>query len=155
MTVEQAVEVMILAGADPGRVVYEAIVSKYTSESVIKGAADAVDKEYCTDTTLAPCSSRVCAIVAAATQAGETETQVRSWMASAGMPPIALANASAETCQGPGGGAPVEGYSAPAPAAVVQTSIISGGGGFGGGGGAPFGGAGIGSHTQPASKTKP
>jgi hypothetical protein len=146
MTTEQAVEAIIIAGSDPGRVVYQAIVAKYPSESVIKGAAAAVNKQYCTETTQDSCLSKVCAIVAAAIQAGETEAQFRSWMASAGISSIVLANADAQTCQGLSG-APVEGYSAPA-AGGALTSIIGWGGGH-------IGGSRFGSPNQPASKHKP
>ena len=156
MTTEEAVEAIIMAGADPGRVVYQAIVAKYSSESVIKGAAAAVNKQYfaeTTETTQASCSSKVSSMLAAAIQAGETETNTRRWMASAGIPLVILANAS-----GNGGGAPVEGYSAPGQPPVEGYSAPAGGGALTsiiGGGGGLIGGSSIGSPTKPASKTQP
>ena len=145
MTTEQAVEAIVTAGADPGRVVYEAITAKYPAETVVKCTAAAVNHQYCADTTLTPCSARVCTIVAAAIQAGESEINIHSWIASAGMPPTVIANAGAQACQG---SAPVEGYSAPVAAAPL-TAVI-------GGGGAPIGGSSVGAPgTQTASPSKP
>lgn len=119
MTAGQAVTAMVNAGADPGIVVYEAIHAGYGAEPVVKGAAAAGRQLYCGNALLAPCTSRVCGIVSAAMQNGASEKQVQRWIADAGVPAVAIANAGAQSCLD---AAPVEGYSSPnnaAPSPVV------------------------------------
>ncbi len=146
MTPQQAVEELVAAGADPGRVVYEAITAKYSSEAVIKGASTAVNQKFCTNPDETPCSTGVNAIITAATQAGESQTTVQGWIASAGISANVIANAGSSGSQNGGTKAPVEAYSPPgAPPAL--TSIIGGGGGS-------IGGSGIGS-TKKASNSNP
>lgn len=145
MTTEQAADALVTAGADPGRVVYEAITAKYADEAVIKGVAGAVFRQHCTDSTLtSPCAGQASAIISAGLQAGLTVPQINGWLAAAGFPPTVVASANTQVFQSPG---PAEGYTAPTSGAPL-TSIIGGGGG-------PIGGSSIGSPTKPASPTKP
>jgi len=147
MTPEQAVEAIVMAGADPGRVVYEAITAKYSDEAVVKGAAAAVQQLYGAD------SAQVSAIVSAAIQAGASASQVNSALASAGVPPTVIATANTQSAQSP---APAEGYTAPVAPAPLTAAVGGGGGPIGGGGGAPIGGSGVGAPpTKQASPYKP
>lgn len=155
MTPEQAVMAIVIAGADPGRVVYEAIAAKYLDKDVVKGVAAAVHQLYCADTsvTATTCSAQVSTIVSAAQQAGVSADQINGFLADAGTPATVVASANTQSSQNP---APAEGYTAPVAAAPLTAAIGGGSGPIGGGGGAPIGGSGVGApQTKAASPHKP
>lgn len=149
MTVEAAVEAIVMGGADPGRVAYAAITANYSAADVLKGAAAAVAR---TGYSGAALQSQVAAIASMARQAGASESQVNEAFINAGVPATVIANAATQAAQTP---APVFGYTAPAPTLSLTASI-------GPTGGAPIGGGGIGAPptiasggTKPASPTRP
>jgi predicted benzoate:H+ symporter BenE len=135
MTVQKAVESIVKAGADPAAVVYRAITAGYPAQDVIKGAAAGIDSSS---------PGQVAKIVSAARQAGVSESDINSWLASAGVSASVIASAGTLATQSP---ASVQGYSAPR-SDIPLTGIIGGSGiGGGGGGGAP--------PTKQASPSKP
>lgn len=150
LSVEKAVESLITAGADPGRVVYLAIAAHYPAEKVLKGAFTAVKKMGLSDIAL---QEAVNTIVSVALQAGATESQVNSAAMSAGIPAAVIANAIAEATSNP---SPVFGYKAPG----ANTTSIVGNRVGAPGAGSFIGGSGIGAPptdaaTHPASPYNP
>jgi hypothetical protein len=154
LTPEEAVQELIRAGADPGKVVYEAITAKYSAEGVTKSAGKAVMDVYGNECLqkgieLANCqslNSQVSSMQSAALQAGVPASNINGWLAAANVPPTVIANAGTQSGQSP---APAEGPSGPTPSGPALTSLISGAGGASGG--YSIGGAGVGSPTKPAS----
>lgn len=146
MTVTAAVEAIIGAGADPGRVTYLAILANYPATDVINGAASAVTKMGLSDAAF---QAQMTLIASTARQAGASAGQINSGLSSAGVSATIIANANAQAARNP---APVFGYTAPTPPAPPLT----GGLGPSGGGGPIIGGSGIGAPpTKAASQTKP
>lgn len=139
LTVERAVEAIVTAGVDPGRVAYVSIVANYTATDVVCGDAKAVTKMGLSATEF---QAQMTLIVSTALQAGATESQVNSGLTCGGVSANVIANAFAQASQSP---APVFGYTAPITPARPLTTVI-------GTTGVPIGG---GSGTKPASPTKP
>lgn len=147
MPIEMAVQAVIAAGTDPGRVVYVAC-PVFSSEAVIRGAEAAVSAMGLSE---ADYLTQITAIVSVALQAGSSESQISDALSNSGVSPTVIANTLTGAAQSP---SPVLGYSAPEPASPPPTASVIGGGG--GGGGAPIGGSQYGAPpTQPASKSKP
>lgn len=142
LTVERAVEAVVTAGDDPGRVAYLAIVANYISADVVCGDANAVTKMGLSETAF---QAQVTLIVSTSLQAGASESQINEGLTCGGVPALVIANAYAQAAQSP---APVFGYTAPTPARPL-TAVI-------GPRGVPIGGSGIGRPpTRVASPTRP
>lgn len=164
LSVCRDVEVLVTAGADPGRVVYVAITDFCASEvvpgtanavnficapEVVRCAANAVERIGLSDAALL---TQMATIVSAARQAGASETAVNTGLSNAGVPPAVIASANTRAASST---PPVYGYTAPPGSTPPPTAGIGGAFGRGGGGGL-IGGASIGKPpTTPASPTKP
>ena len=125
MTVANAVEAVVNAGADPGRVAYIAITANYSAESVVQGAITAVSKMGLSD---ADFQTALTLIASAALQAGANPRQIISGAANAGVANNVIANAIAQARLNP---APVFGYTAPAPAGPTTSRWNIGGSSIG------------------------
>lgn len=110
MTVANAVESIVNAGVDPGRVAYIAITAKFSAESVVQGAVNTVSKMGLSEANFQTALTLICS---SALQAGANENQVARGAANAGVPNTAIANAIAQAMMTP---APAFGYSKGNPA---------------------------------------
>lgn len=146
MTVEEAVEAIVTAGADPGRVVYIAITANYSAEAVVQGATAAVSKMGLTGANF---QAAVTVISSAALQAGATQSQVTAGARNAGVSTAIISNAITQALMSP---APVFGYTAPTPpptTAVVLGTVLGAPGGA-----TIIGGSAIGAPPTPAATGK-
>lgn len=149
MTLSQAVQAMIMAGADPGTVTYQAITGGFAGADVVAGAADGVEARGLSEAAF---QTQINTIYAQALLAGATAPQATTGLTNAGINQTVIANAIASQqtfgYSSPGGGTTGGG-----------TGSGSGVGGALGSGGAPIGGAGFGSPTgngsQQGSPSKP
>src|SRR4030042_2730152 len=126
MTVANAVEAVINAGADPGRVVYLAITANYPAESVVQGAITAVLKMGLSDANF---QNALTLIASTALQAGANSSQIIGGAANAGVADNVIANALAQARLN---SAPIFGYTAPAPAGPTTARWNIGGSDMGG-----------------------
>ena len=110
MTVADAVESIVNAGVDPGRVAYIAITAKFSAESVVQGAVTPVLKMGLPEANF---RTALTMLSSAAIQAGAHEHQVARGAANAGVPNIAIANAIAQAMMPP---APAFGHTVANPA---------------------------------------
>ena len=110
MAVAAAVESIVNAGVDPGRIAYIAITAKFTAENVVQGAVTPVLKMGLSEANF---QTALTMISSAAIQAGAHEHQVARGAANAGVPNIAIANAIAQAMMPP---APAFGHTKANPA---------------------------------------
>ena len=142
MSVDNAVRALVTAGADPGKVTFDAITAKFDPSAVTQGAANGVAAKGLSDAAV---QGQMATIVQAATQAGATPTQTNTGLSNASVPSTVIANANAIAAS-----SPVFGYAALPSAGAAGSGVGSGLPVMSGGAGGSGGGGGGGVNPSPS-----